>query len=58
MVGKAPRFDGGQHSENVADAERDAHFAQQGFRTLRFWNDEVERDLDGVCATVLNLVVR
>jgi very-short-patch-repair endonuclease len=50
--------DGGQHSENAADAERDAHFARQGFRTLRFWNDEVERELDGVCATVLKVAGR
>jgi len=45
--------DGGQHSESVRDAERDRYFASQGFRTLRFWNDEVERALDGVCMKIL-----
>lgn len=45
--------DGGQHAENVRDVERDRYLASQGFRTLRFWNDEVERELDAVCATIL-----
>ncbi|EFF2130041.1 DUF559 domain-containing protein, partial [Escherichia coli] len=40
--------DGGQHSENARDATRDAHFVSQGFRIIRFWNDEVERNIDGV----------
>jgi very-short-patch-repair endonuclease len=37
--------DGGQHSESTSDLERDQHFAAQGFRTLRFWNDEAERNI-------------
>ncbi len=45
--------DGGQHGESRRDAERDRHFAAQGFRTLRFWNDAVERDLDAVCRAIL-----
>jgi very-short-patch-repair endonuclease len=45
--------DGGQHSEAARDLERDAYFESQGFRTLRFWNDEVERNMDGVCRTIL-----
>ena len=46
--------DGGQHAENMRDQARDAHFARQDFETLRFWNDEVERNLDGVCAHILH----
>ena len=45
--------DGGQHSESARDLERDVYFQSQGFRTLRFWNDEVERNIDGVCLTIL-----
>ena len=45
--------DGGQHGESARDAERDVYFQSQGFRTLRFWNDEVERNIDGVCLTIL-----
>ncbi len=33
--------DGGQHNECHKDAERDAWLAQQGFRVLRFWNDDI-----------------
>ncbi|MGE3363994.1 MAG: endonuclease domain-containing protein [Rhizobiaceae bacterium] len=45
--------DGGQHAENVRDVERDRYFVSQGFRTLRFWSDEVERELNAVCAKIL-----
>ena len=48
--------DGGQHAGSPADAERDQHFDRQGFRTLRFWNHEVEQDIDGVCRMILRVV--
>src|ERR1700709_2031746 len=41
--------DGSQHADDVAyDAQRAAAFAREGWRTLRFWNNEITRDLDGV----------
>lgn len=46
--------DGGQHSENTKDEARDRHFAGDGFETLRFWNHEVEKNLDGVCDHILH----
>jgi very-short-patch-repair endonuclease len=46
--------DGGQHSGSTRDVTRDDRFAASGYLTLRFWNDEVERDIDGVCATILD----
>ena len=46
--------DGGQHAESARDQARGAHFASQGFEMLRFWNDEVEKNLDGVCDHVLH----
>jgi very-short-patch-repair endonuclease len=45
--------DGGQHAESVRDAERDRHFRAAGFRVLRFWNDEIERNLSDVCRVIL-----
>lgn len=45
--------DGGQHSGSTRDVVRDDRFAAAGYLTLRFWNDEVERNIDGVCATIL-----
>jgi very-short-patch-repair endonuclease len=50
--------DGGQHSEQVDyDAERSAWLEAQGFRVLRFWDNEVLRSIDvvkEVIAEVLN----
>jgi very-short-patch-repair endonuclease len=48
--------DGSQHSGSVRDVVRDRHFEDQGFRTIRFWNDEIERNIDGVCLTILHEV--
>ena len=49
-------IDGVQHAESAYDAARDVKLRERGFRVLRFWNDDVMRDLDGVCATILAYV--
>ena len=40
--------DGGQHAGSTSDAERDAWFRQNDFRILRFWNNDVLSNLEGV----------
>ena len=40
--------DGGQHGQGDHDAVRDAWLAGQGFRVLRFWNNEVMGNRAGV----------
>ena len=41
--------DGGQHnSQHSYDERRDAWLEQQGFRVLRFWNNEVLQNVEGV----------
>ena len=45
--------DGGQHAENACDKIRDAWFAEQGFRTLRFWNNDILANRDGVIQVIL-----
>lgn len=48
--------DGAQHAdENGArhDARRDSHFAANGFRTLRFWDPEIDSNLHGVVETIM-----
>ena len=45
--------DGAQHAQSADDVRRDAFFQGEGFVTLRFWNDEIERNLDFVCLSVL-----
>jgi very-short-patch-repair endonuclease len=40
--------DGGQHADSLSDLRRDRWFAANGYRVLRFWNNEVLKNLDGV----------
>jgi len=45
--------DGGQHNQDDGrDAMRDAELAANGFRVLRFWNNEVLTNLDVVLETI------
>jgi BirA family biotin operon repressor/biotin-[acetyl-CoA-carboxylase] ligase len=45
-------LDGGQHAEAAADATRTAEIAAHGYRVIRFWNNEVLENLDGVMETI------
>jgi very-short-patch-repair endonuclease len=40
--------DGGQHSGSSGDRIRDEHFARSGYLTLRFWNNDILANPDGV----------
>jgi very-short-patch-repair endonuclease len=44
--------DGGQHAESAADAVRDRYLIAEGYRVLRFWNNDVLGNLEGVLITV------
>lgn len=46
-------IDGGQHTP-ANDARRTAFINESGYRVLRFWNNDVIENLDGVLQTVLN----
>ncbi|CAB3797255.1 hypothetical protein LMG28688_04486 [Paraburkholderia caffeinitolerans] len=46
--------DGGQHNGSAGDAVRDAWLQSQGFTVLRFWNDEILLNIEGVLEAVLN----
>jgi very-short-patch-repair endonuclease len=45
--------DGGQHADNAMDAERDPRLVAAGYRVLRFWNNDVLRNPDGVLEAIL-----
>lgn len=47
-------LDGGQHSENAADKIRDTLLEEQGYRIIRFWNNDVFDNLDGVLQAIQN----
>lgn len=40
--------DGTQHADSIADQRRDRWFVANGFRVMRFWNNEVFLNLEGV----------
>jgi very-short-patch-repair endonuclease len=47
--------DGGQHNFDdhaARDRSRDRRLMRDGFRVLRFWNNEVDRNLDGVLTAI------
>jgi very-short-patch-repair endonuclease len=45
--------DGGQHNSQVAfDERRTTWIEQQGFRVLRFWNNEVMQNVEAVKETI------
>ncbi|MBI1328604.1 MAG: DUF559 domain-containing protein [Alphaproteobacteria bacterium] len=55
----AIELDGRQHDEahqRKHDAKRDEVIAKEGYHVLRFWNDEVRRNLDGVVEAILRNV--
>jgi very-short-patch-repair endonuclease len=44
----AIELDGGQHSQNQRDAGRTRVIEAFGYRVIRFWNNEVFENIDGV----------
>ncbi|WP_407660294.1 endonuclease domain-containing protein [Mesorhizobium tianshanense] len=45
--------DGSQHAEAAGDGTRTRRLQQDGWIILRFWNDDVIRDIDNVCQHIL-----
>src|SRR4030065_971141 len=47
--------DGGQHAtEKCKDNERDEWLRRQGFKVLRFWNNDVLQNMNGVSDVIRN----
>ena len=50
-------IDGGQHMDAVAyDIQRTRCLEANGYRVLRFWNNEVYNNIQGVIDSILNLL--
>jgi very-short-patch-repair endonuclease len=46
--------DGGQHAEQIAyDSKRTQFLESLGYRVLRFWNNDVLQNMDGVVTVIL-----
>jgi len=48
--------DGGQHAANKRDAVRDRWLIEHHYRVLRFWNNDVLENTEGVWETILAAV--
>ena len=44
--------DGGQHSENLTDERRTSFLNSKGYHVIRFWNNDILENLDGVVQTI------
>ena len=52
----AIEVDGCRHSENAADTTGTAWLQSQGWRVLRFWNNDVLSNTNGVIGTILRIL--
>ena len=48
--------DGGQHADSAEDAARDAFL--EGYRVMRFWNNDVLSNRDGVLTVILEALLQ
>ena len=49
----AIELDGGQHADNPADDVRTRIIEAHGYRVIRFWNNDVLQNTDGVLTAIL-----
>jgi very-short-patch-repair endonuclease len=49
----AIEVDGGQHCDDAADTSRTAWLESHGWKVLRFWNNDVLANTNGVIETIL-----
>jgi very-short-patch-repair endonuclease len=48
-------IDGGQHGQATQfkhDVKRDAYLSRNGYRVLRFWNNDVRQNIEGVLSVI------
>ena len=46
--------DGGQHAKQQSyDAKRDEYIKEQGYSVMRFWNNDVMNNIDGIVQMIL-----
>jgi len=48
--------DGGQHADNEADAERTRIIEAHGYTVIRFWNNDVLGNTDGVLLRIAEML--
>jgi very-short-patch-repair endonuclease len=48
--------DGSQHIESARDQIRDADLTKRGFRIMRFWNNDILANADGVLERIIEIL--
>ncbi len=48
--------DGSQHCDNPKDLERTAWLEKHGYKVLRFWNNEIQKHMEGVIEMIMETV--
>ena len=56
-AGLVVEADGGQHSDSEPDVRRTAFLQSKGYRVLRFWNNDILENLEGVADSILAALV-
>ena len=52
-------IDGSQHLDNKEyDKDREKYFSYLGIKTIRFWNNEINTNIDGVMQTIIKKLER
>ena len=49
--------DGGQHNQDdniLADKKRDLYLQSKGYKVLRFWNTDIDRNIDAIQEVIYN----
>lgn len=50
-------LDGGQHDLSAEkEKQRTAFLNGQGYRVLRFWNNEINENIEGACQSIMNML--
>ena len=49
--------DGGQHALDSGDKIRDEWLRSEGYKVLRFWNNQVLNNMEGVLETIRNALL-
>jgi very-short-patch-repair endonuclease len=50
--------DSGQHADSRADKVRDSWLMSHNYRVMRFWNNDVLKNMDGVLTTIISAIDR
>ncbi len=50
-------LDGGQHNSEPADQVRDEWLRAEGYKVLRFWDNQIFNHLEGVLETIRNALL-